>query len=91
MVRTSNIGKKEVGPVKRNTLGQKLYSKSKWFGSKLVDVSSKAALLAVPVIAGVALSQAKQSNPSFPSAPTTQQSGQMMSYERYKNLINQNT
>ena len=92
MVRTSSIGRKEAGPVKRNTLGQKLYSRAKWFGSKLYDVSSKAALLAVPVIAGAALSKyhTYESNKSsqFPSVPKDRQ---IMSYDRYKDIINQNT
>ena len=93
MVRTSpTIGKKETGPVKRDTLGQKMYSRAKWFGSKVYDVSSKAALLAVPVIAGAALNKyhTYESNKSlqFPSAP---QGRQIMSYDRYKDIINQNT
>jgi len=52
MVRT--IGRKEIGPVKRNTLGQKLYSRSKWFGSKLYDGAKTAAYgaaaAALPVV-----------------------------------------
>ena len=43
MVRVRTIGRKEIGPDKRNTFGQKLYSRSKWFGSKLYDGAKTAA------------------------------------------------
>ena len=52
------VGKKEQGPVKRNQLGQKLYSKAKWFGSKLYDGAKTAAYGAAAAalpLAGAAL------------------------------------
>ena len=88
MVRTIVIGQKQERPVKRQTLGQKLYNRAKWFGKKVYDVSSKAALLAVPVVAGAALAKYQQyESGKFASAPK----GNMMTYDRYKDIINQHT